>query len=81
MGDPHNVADRATFTPAERALCVEQAQTAILALEQVITQMKDGTSGDAIRAYTEVHRATEYLMNVINQSIARTMQTIHDEEH
>lgn len=73
------VAERTILTPAERAVLVEQAQGMQVALAEFIKHCKEGTSGDAIKAYVPVAQANDYMTNIISTKIGQTLQQDHDE--
>lgn len=79
MDDVYGVADKTTMTPAERALCVEQAETARLHLERFVDLCREGSTPDAIRAYLPAHQAMDYTQNILNEALRRTMQVMHGE--
>ena len=64
-----NVMDNITLTPAERALLVEQAESARVALDAFIAQCKEGTSSQVVRSYVPVAQAIDYASGVLTKKI------------
>ena len=69
-----NVMDNIVLTPAERALLVEQAETARVALEEFIQQCKGGTSGQVVRSYVPVAQAIDYASGVLTKKISTAVR-------
>lgn len=72
------VSERVVLTPAERAVLVEQAEAAKVALEQFQRQAREGTAGDTIRAFIPAIRAMEYGQNILNHKIAQVIVEDHE---
>lgn len=69
-----NIVDNIVLTPAERALLVEQAETARVALDDFIERCKDGTAGQAVRAYVPVAAAIDYASQVLTKKIDQAVR-------
>jgi hypothetical protein len=76
MFDELGVWDRITFTPAERALMVEQSELMLVSLRTFISQCKDGTARSVVDAAIPVNQAHEYMQAIVKKKIQRAMQEV-----
>lgn len=72
------MAERVVLTPAERAVVVEQCETARLHLEAVIKAAEDGASYDVIKGFTKSLRPLEYVQNILNTKIGDVFHEEHE---
>lgn len=63
------IADQVILTPAERGVMAEQGETMKVALNSMISHVKDGSSGDVIRDFVPLIRAMDYLGTVVSQKV------------
>lgn len=79
--DNHNprLIERITLTPAERALMVEQAETARVELAGFITACKGGTSLQVVERMAEVMKNCMYIAMILQFKIAEQMDLMEED--
>lgn len=78
--DQQKVADRIVFTPAERAVLVEQLETLKVHCDKVIEPLKDGTPTEVMDAWVRVHIPLQYLTDVFSRKVDGALYDIMREE-
>lgn len=74
FNEGQSIADRTPFTPAERAVLVERAETLKVELDGFIKQVKDGTSQEVIEALIPAVQAFHGVEVIVRSKLVRTIE-------
>lgn len=78
--DPEEVFGRVTYTPAERAVLVEQSETIKLHLTKFMALARGGEGAPLTHAYLDLARHMDYVSNLVTTKMQHTAALIEAEK-